>query len=172
MRLTAAKRDALPDSAFALPEYRMFPLYDEGHVRAGAGRISQALHDGRITPDEYARAESRVLAAERRFGMHSTVYPELTGAFEETESSSSFMKLGALGGVLAGTALLAWWLRPQGSYDAQKAAGAPHHGLHALAASLTPAQKAAVHAARAAGMTSVQALASVGVSPTQLAAVR
>jgi len=43
--------------------------------------------------------------------------------------------------------------------------------LHALAASLTPAQKTAVHAARAAGMTPVQALASVGISPAQLAAI-
>jgi hypothetical protein len=128
MRLTAAERDALPDNAFALPEYRMFPIHDEGHVRAAGARISQALHEGRITLDEYARAESRVLAAERRFGMHSTVYPELTAAaFEESEEKaeglSDTVKLGAIGGVLAGTALLAWYCRPKGDFDTQKSAG-------------------------------------------------
>jgi hypothetical protein len=172
MRLTAAERDALPDSAFALPKFRKFPIYDPTHVKAGGARLSQALHEGRITPTEYARAESRVLAAERQFRMHSTVYPEHTAAFEDqTENLSDVVKLGAVGGVLAGTALLAWWLRPQEGYSPKKAAGAPGHGgLRALAATLTPQQKAVVHAARAAGKTPVEALQAAGISSAQLAA--
>lgn len=31
-KLTAAERDALPDSAFAFPEHRKEPIHDRGHV--------------------------------------------------------------------------------------------------------------------------------------------
>ena len=127
MKLSAAERRALPDSAFALPEYRMFPIHDEGHVKAGAARIAQALHEGRITPREYARAESRVLAAERHFGMHSTVYPELTAALESDDLSDT-TKAVAVGGALAGAAALAWWLWSKDGFGAKKAAGAAGRG--------------------------------------------
>lgn len=168
MRLTAAERRDLPDSAFALPEYRMFPIHDPDHVKAGGARISQALHEGRITPAEYARAESRVLDAERRLdrvtwneddkegGVIADIEggrilvnwdanaqgPFLTSWVSRQElklaavgvsGMSNTAKLGAIGGVLAGTALLAWWLRPQGGYDAKKAAGAPNIGSHVQA---------------------------------------
>jgi len=171
MKLSAAERRNLPDDDFALPEYRMFPIYDPGHIKAGAGRISQAFREGRITPEEYARAESRVLAAERHFGMHSTVYPEMTvAAFDNAEDTNNLIKIGAIGSVLAGTALLAWFCRPKGDdFATKRAAGAPA-GLRNLAAALTPQQKTAVHAARAAGMSPLQALASVGVSAQALSA--
>jgi len=95
-------------------------------VKAAGGRISQALHDGRITHAEYVRAEARVIEAERRFGMHSTVYPELTAAAtsveEQAEGLSDTVKLGAIGTVLAGTALLAWYCRPKSDLDTKKVA--------------------------------------------------
>lgn len=214
MRLTAAERRNLPDSAFALPELRKFPIHDPGHIKAGAARIAQALHEGRITETEYDRAESRVLAAERRFGMHSyasaaaTTFDASPGAFVP-ESYTDTVKLGVIGSVLAGTALLAWYCRPNKTTQAKTASGwlqpaaqtgarfvqswpgepippmpqthvdewpvdrvskGPSYGLRTLAASLTPQQKAVVHAARAAGKSPVEALRAAGVSPELLAA--
>jgi hypothetical protein len=111
------------------------------------------------------------------YAYNSEDFPNMCVAFDErakkriaAPDTSNTMKLAAIGSVLAGTALFAWYCWPKdNAFGAKKAAGAPH-GLHALAASLTPAQKAAVHAARAGGMSPVQALASVGISPAQLAA--
>jgi len=155
----------------------MFPIHDPGHTKAASGRISQAWHEGRLTPEQHHRAVGAVVRAEHRFGITPGPGSYGLNAFEElgnTEHTGDGLKLAAIGGVLAGTALLAWYCRPKDEFAAKKAAGAPAHGHHqgglaALAATLTPAQKAAVHAARAAGMTPVQALASVGISPAALA---
>jgi len=38
--LTAAERDALPNSAFALPG-RRYPIHDEEHARAALARVQQ-----------------------------------------------------------------------------------------------------------------------------------
>ena len=80
------------------------------------------------------------------------------------------LKLLTLGAVLGGTALLAWQFRPKDGFGAAKSSGGPGPGLAALAASLTPEQKAAVKAARATGMSAVEALQSAGISPAALAA--
>jgi hypothetical protein len=80
------------------------------------------------------------------------------------------LKLFALGTVLGGAALLAWQLRPKEGFGAAKSSSGPGPGLAALAASLTPEQKQAVKAARASGMSAVEALQSAGISPAALAA--
>lgn len=41
MRLTTARRNALPDSAFADPKNRKYPIMDEGHREAAMGRVAQ-----------------------------------------------------------------------------------------------------------------------------------
>lgn len=40
-KLTTAARNALPDSAFADPTHRKYPVMDAGHRQAAAGRIAQ-----------------------------------------------------------------------------------------------------------------------------------
>ena len=40
-RLTAAARRALPDSAFADPKHRAYPMQDAGHRQAAAGLVQR-----------------------------------------------------------------------------------------------------------------------------------
>jgi hypothetical protein len=70
-RLTAARRDALPDIAFALPDRREFPINDAAHVRNAAARLEAAHNDGRVTDAEYHRAKKRIARAAHHFGIHS-----------------------------------------------------------------------------------------------------
>lgn len=51
-RLTAAERDALPDSAFALPG-RRYPIPDKTHARDALARASEFHHRGELTDAEY-----------------------------------------------------------------------------------------------------------------------
>jgi hypothetical protein len=39
--LTAAERKALPDSEFALPDKREYPIHDESHARDALSRVQQ-----------------------------------------------------------------------------------------------------------------------------------
>lgn len=69
--LNAKKRNALPDSAFALPKKRGYPIHDAAHVRAAASRLEQAKKAGTVTPGEYAEAKRAIAKAARRFGIAS-----------------------------------------------------------------------------------------------------
>lgn len=60
-RLTAAERDALPDSAFALPG-RRYPIPDETHARDALARASEMLHRGNLTQEEYDTVVRRARA--------------------------------------------------------------------------------------------------------------
>jgi hypothetical protein len=71
MKLTTAQRNRLPNSAFAIPEWRWGPLLDASHTRNAAARLEQAHHAGRITGSMYASAKRRIARADRRFGIHS-----------------------------------------------------------------------------------------------------
>lgn len=51
-RLTAAERNALPDSAFALPG-RRYPIPDATHARDALARASEFHHRGELTDEEY-----------------------------------------------------------------------------------------------------------------------
>ncbi len=41
MKLTAAARQALPDSAFADPAKRAYPMEDAGHRKSAAARVAE-----------------------------------------------------------------------------------------------------------------------------------
>jgi FKBP-type peptidyl-prolyl cis-trans isomerase len=62
MKLTAAKRRALPDSAFAVPEKREYPLTDPQHVALAKGRLEQ--FGSRLTKKQEANARKRIAKAE------------------------------------------------------------------------------------------------------------
>ena len=51
-RLTTKARNALPDSAFALPG-RRYPIVDKDHAAAAKARAEQMLKLGRLTHAEY-----------------------------------------------------------------------------------------------------------------------
>jgi peptidoglycan hydrolase-like protein with peptidoglycan-binding domain/ssDNA-binding Zn-finger/Zn-ribbon topoisomerase 1 len=54
-KLSSKERDALPDSAFAIPERRAYPVHDEGHCKAALSRVAQ--HG---TASEKARVKAAV----------------------------------------------------------------------------------------------------------------
>jgi hypothetical protein len=56
-RLTAAQRRALPDSAFAIPSRRAYPIHDASHARNALARAAQRKTRG---------AESTVKAKVRK----------------------------------------------------------------------------------------------------------
>ncbi|NHN87286.1 hypothetical protein [Acetobacter conturbans] len=60
-RLTTAEREALPDSAFALPG-RRYPIPDDAHARDALARASEFHHRGELTDDEYATVVRRAKA--------------------------------------------------------------------------------------------------------------
>lgn len=51
-RLTEEERNALPDSAFALPG-RRYPIPDAAHARDALARASAMLHEGYLDQNEY-----------------------------------------------------------------------------------------------------------------------
>ena len=69
--LQTKKRNALPESDFALPEQRKYPLPDAAHVRNAAARLEQEHKAGKISDADYASAKRRIAAAAKRFGVHS-----------------------------------------------------------------------------------------------------
>ena len=71
MKLSAATRNRLPSSAFAIPEWRWGPLTDASHVRNAASRLEQAHRRGEVTGARYASARRRIASAARKYGIHS-----------------------------------------------------------------------------------------------------
>jgi hypothetical protein len=64
--LTDAKRDALPDSAFAFPDKRKEPLVDASHVRNALARFDQVKD---VTDRERSQAFANIRAAAKHFGV-------------------------------------------------------------------------------------------------------
>jgi hypothetical protein len=55
--LSNTARDALPDSAFGLPERRAYPMPDASHARNAKARAAEELHKGNLSEAEKARID-------------------------------------------------------------------------------------------------------------------
>ena len=53
--LTTKQREALPDSAFAIPEERKYPIHDKNHARAALARVAEFG-----TPEEKQRVAKAI----------------------------------------------------------------------------------------------------------------
>jgi hypothetical protein len=71
--LPTKKRNALPDTAFALPETRQFPIHDAAHVRNAAARLEQ--QKSALGPEKYAAAKRAIVRAAKRFGISTSLAP-------------------------------------------------------------------------------------------------
>lgn len=69
--LKAKKRNTLPDSAFALPSKRAYPIHDRAHAANAMARLEQ--NRSNLTPSEYASAKRRIESAERKFGIKAAI---------------------------------------------------------------------------------------------------
>ena len=65
--IKAAKRNALPGSAFALPSTRQYPVNDAAHAKNAMARLEQ--NKRRLTPSQYALAKRNILKAYKKFGI-------------------------------------------------------------------------------------------------------
>ncbi len=68
-KLTKAARDDLPDSAFADPKNRRFPINDAQHAIAAMGLLNTWFPRGYYTPNEYEKIRQNILKAYARFGI-------------------------------------------------------------------------------------------------------
>jgi hypothetical protein len=57
--LTKMARDALPDSAFGLPETRAYPMSDAVHARNAKARAADECNRGILSPDDRARIDAK-----------------------------------------------------------------------------------------------------------------
>jgi hypothetical protein len=72
-RLSTAKQDKLPDSAFAFPKERKEPLIDASHVQNAAARFNQV--EG-VSAAEREEARKRIQRAARKFGVELSKEPD------------------------------------------------------------------------------------------------
>lgn len=57
--LNTAKRDTLPDKAFAEPDKRAYPIEDKAHARNAKARASQAEKAGRMSRADEKRIDRK-----------------------------------------------------------------------------------------------------------------
>ncbi len=58
-KLKTESRDKLPDSAFAEPDQRAYPVEDKPHARNAKARAAQAVKAGRMSAAEEARIDKK-----------------------------------------------------------------------------------------------------------------
>ena len=58
-KLTAAARNRIPASKFALPKQRKFPIEDKSHAANAKARATQGVKAGRISPAAAARIRAK-----------------------------------------------------------------------------------------------------------------
>jgi hypothetical protein len=63
--LDTSKRKHLPDSKFAEPEKRKYPIEDKSHARNAKARASQAQHEGRMSKAEEKKIDRKADAVLR-----------------------------------------------------------------------------------------------------------
>jgi 8-oxo-dGTP diphosphatase len=69
--ISAAKRNSLPEDAFALPAQRKYPLDSAARTRNAAARLEQMKKRGKVTDSEYSAAKGRIAKAAKKYGIES-----------------------------------------------------------------------------------------------------
>jgi hypothetical protein len=58
-KLTSAGRNKLSAGTFGLPAQRKYPMPDKAHARNALARVSQALHEGKISNPDAAKVRNK-----------------------------------------------------------------------------------------------------------------
>jgi hypothetical protein len=61
-KLTTTRRNNLPASSFGMPGARKYPMPDRAHARNALSRVSQALHDDKISDGAAAKVRAKAHA--------------------------------------------------------------------------------------------------------------
>lgn len=59
MKLTAAKRNAIPSSKFGLPQQRKYPMADKTHARVAKSYASKEEHAGHLSASQKAEIDAK-----------------------------------------------------------------------------------------------------------------
>ena len=81
-QLETKTRAALPDSAFALPKQRKYPVHDKSHVANAASRLEEEYKAKKISAADYHEARGRIASAAKKLGVESQ-YNETAREAEE-----------------------------------------------------------------------------------------
>lgn len=57
-KLTAVKRNKLPDSSFAGPD-RSYPVFDKSHAANAKARATQMVNKGKLSPSSKAKIDAK-----------------------------------------------------------------------------------------------------------------
>ncbi len=68
-KLPFRARKNLPESAFAWPEKRKYPVHDPSHAKNAMARLSAAYNSGKISKRDYNRVRKNILIAYIKFGI-------------------------------------------------------------------------------------------------------
>lgn len=125
--ISTEARKALPDSSFALPSKRMFPIQDAAHARNAMARLEQ--QKGKMPAADYATAKRNILRAYKKFGI-TPGNAATTGAKRGTHASIRTGTLSihvhhSMGGGEAGTVRLAAAELDAGTITASDAVNVP-----------------------------------------------
>lgn len=89
--ISTKQRKSLPDSAFALPAKRGYPIHDAAHARNAMARLEQ--NKGKLTPAEYATAKKNILRAYKKFEIEHKGEPVKNRALPGRIASRGFRML-------------------------------------------------------------------------------
>lgn len=85
-KLTAAARKKLPDSSFALPEDRRFPIHDEEHIRLAWSMLKRA----KGLSDEKRKAAARaIIKAAKKAGIDTSEWTKQLGVKPATKADEA-----------------------------------------------------------------------------------
>ena len=70
-QLETKTRNSLPDSAFALPKQRKYPIHDKSHIANAASRLEEEHKAKKISSADYHEARGRIAAAAKKHGVES-----------------------------------------------------------------------------------------------------
>jgi hypothetical protein len=77
VKLTTKQRNALPDSAFAIPSERKYPVNDASHARNAKARASEMENKGVISKKTKAKIDAKADHRERHEVFHDKMAEKL-----------------------------------------------------------------------------------------------
>ena len=92
--LSSQARKKLPDSAFALPKKRKYPIHDKAHVRNALARAAQQIKAGGEGAADARAALPKIRAAARKFGIGVEMKKESSGILIQKDAKGDWRWVG------------------------------------------------------------------------------
>jgi len=89
-KLSYGARKKLPDSAFALPSKRKYPIHDKAHVRNALARAAQQIKAGGEAAADAKAALPKIRAAAKKFGIDVSMDKERNAVVVEKDAKGDW----------------------------------------------------------------------------------